>query len=399
MKKQHPKTPIRILHIFSPTFKTRFGGQGICWKSIFEKWDKPNFNHFILDYDQNRIVEAREAFCFDYPDIQKGFSKIERGKWVFSLFKDLIRFQKQYDILHVHVLWWGSLIVALWAKWKRIPVMYESVLMGSDDPCTVANEGFGRIKLFLFKKFKKILAISPALAETFLEYSFDVITLINPVDTDLFRASESEVKRERLRQENNIPDDAFVWIFVGSVRYRKGVDVLVEAFAEFVKKTNTKSYLLVVGPKNINENPSLDEGFIECLNTFISRKGLQDKVCFKGFVKEKEELAKYYQLADVFVFPSRLEGLGNVVLEAMATSLPIVATRLPVLETIIKDNNNGLFSSIDNIEEVVEAVSYIWNHQNRSKALGKNARNFVVENNSFFAWQDMICNVFIEMLD
>ena len=128
-----------------------------------------------------------------------------------------------------------------------------------------------------------------------------------------------------------MPTDVTILLFVGSVVERKGVDLLVRAFSE-VSAECPGLYLLIVGPHTKRENPSLDEEFVHALEARLRKDQLDGQVQFLGLVQDRSVLADLFRSADIFVFPSRREGLGNVVLEAMATRLPVIASQLPVLE-------------------------------------------------------------------
>ena len=75
-----------------------------------------------------------------------------------------------------------------------------------------------------------------------------------------------------------------------------------------------------------------------------------DKICFVG-QKDKTELLPFYQQADIFILPSKKEGMPNVVLEAMACGLPIVMTPCEGSKELI--SNNGMISSIDTFSDKV----------------------------------------------
>jgi glycosyltransferase involved in cell wall biosynthesis len=87
---------------------------------------------------------------------------------------------------------------------------------------------------------------------------------------------------------------------------------------------------------------------------------------------------KYYlKAADVFIFPSILEGSPNSVLEAMASGLPVICSNIPNHTEIIENGHNGYV--YNNHKHLVEMLNNLKNKKLRSK-IGKNARNFVKEN-------------------
>jgi glycosyltransferase involved in cell wall biosynthesis len=391
---------IKILHIFAPNYTSRFGGQNIFWKYGFSHWDKQAVEHFVLDYENNRLIGAKEAFNFQYTGTQKLLSKWKRASWVVTLFKNLIKYKNSYDVLHVHVLWWGTILLAPWAKWMRIPALYESILLGDDTPGGISTETLGNLKIKFIKKYKAILAISEFLAKDYRECGFperQVFTLENCVDMDTFYPVNSVEEKIQLRQKHQLPQNANVLLFVGSVVQRKGVDLLVRAFIDAFSSC-PDLYLLIVGPRNKNENPSLDEGFVNDLHQLLDQNKLSARVSFRGLIQDRRDLAEIYRASDLFVFPSRNEGLGNVILEALASKLPVIVSRLPVLEKIIQHEQTGLFVPMNDVDAVRDAIVRLCNTPFLAKSISCEAFNYMEKNHGFFVWQDDLTNIYTHLL-
>ena len=138
---------IRVLHIFGPNFKQRFGGPIFDWKYAFSKWDEVAVDHLVLT--ENGVEPATEAFNFDMPANQVMSPRLDRTTWIFSLLFSLNRHKKKYDLIHFHVLLWGGLLAAAWAKLNKIPTIYQSVLQGSDTPGAIKQQRFDYLKLSL----------------------------------------------------------------------------------------------------------------------------------------------------------------------------------------------------------------------------------------------------------
>jgi len=392
--------PIRVLHIFAPNYKYRFGGQNVYWKSVFSRWNDSKTIHRVLDTEKNMILEAREAFDFEYSNKQKMISKWKLITWFFSLYRNLSKYQKDFDTIHVHFLWWGGLLLGLWAKQKKIPAIFESVLLDEDSPNGIAHQKLGCLKLWLLKKYSGILTISNALTVDYQNYGFPpfkIYTLMNSVDNDIFHPVRSDGEKRTYRSKYSLPEDAKILIFVGSVIWRKGVDLLIEAFIE-AQSEEENLYLVLVGARNKYENPSIDEEFIRNLQTTIRERGLNDKVKFIGLIQDRDQLAEIYRASDIFVFPSRNEGLGNVVLEAMACALPVVVSRLPVLEKVIQDGENGFFVPLEDAGSLIKAIVSIAQNPILAGKIGQAARQYVVASHGFEEWQRQLQQVYRRLL-
>ena len=392
---------IRVLHIFAPNFKRRFGGPIYDWKYGFLHWNHHEVIHLVLDPDKNQIVDSNQAFNFEYSEDQYLLSRWERFIWIFTLYGVITKNKQKYDILHLHVLWWAGLLLGIWAKWKNIPAVYQSVLLGGDTPGGIRKQRFGKLQIWCLKKFKAILAISDSLTEDYLKFGFStrqVYPLMNSVDSDLFHPPQSEEEKNTLRQKFGLPPEATILIFVGSLITRKGVDILIQAYINAYAE-NPDLYLILIGPRNKRENPTIDENLVNDLYNKIDHHKLADRVFFAGLLQERATLAEYYRASDIFVFPSRNEGLPNVVLEAMATGLPVIATQLPGLEKVINHGENGFYIPIGDAVALADSVLQVSKEPVLVKKIGVVARNYILEKHSYFAWQSELVKIYKELLN
>lgn len=396
-----PSEGIRVLHIFAPNYQSRFGGPTIRWRNDFAMWENPLVTHWVLDVEGGRVVEALAAFDDAPSSSNLILGREKRFVWAFGLLHELRKHQADYDIIHFHVLWWGSLFAAWWARQKQIPTIYESVLQGADIPESVRNERFGKVKLNLLRRFDRILAVSDALKDAYLNWGFDedrIHMLMNCVDGELFKPAQSEAEIRLYRRKFDLPEDKTIILFVGSIQHRKGVDLAIDAFVE-VQSNFEDIYLLLVGPYEKEENPSYDADFISGIQLTLEGSGVSDKVRFLGMVEDRQALAEIYRVSDIFIFPSRREGLGNVVLEAMASGLPVVSSALPVLKNVITDQVNGLTVPIDDSKGISEAIHNIIDHPFEADKLGVSARQYILKNHTFSTWEKDLTNIYRRLID
>jgi glycosyltransferase involved in cell wall biosynthesis len=200
-----------------------------------------------------------------------------------------------------------------------------------------------------------------------------------------------------LRAELSLPQSATIILFVGSVKERKGVHDLVNAFVQ-ASRMHADLHLLIVGPKNVAENPSIDESYVKQLEHVLKQNSLLQHVTFTGLIQDKCLLSKYYRASDVFVFLSQNEGLPNVVLEAMASSLPVVVSQIPVLAGVIKQFENGLIVRSCDPSEIASSISLILNDASFRQQLRINALNTIGCNHTYQKWQDSLVHFYSIML-
>lgn len=157
------------------------------------------------------------------------------------------------------------------------------------------------------------------------------ITVIgNGVDLDRFRPALAD-ERERCRQSLGIPTDAFVAIFIGNEFERKGLSLLIDALPSLPHDVT----LLVVG----GTVPMIAQA-----QDRAARIAASDRVIFVG---AHADVVPFLSTADVFALPSAYESSGLVFLEALASGLPLVATRVGVAPSVVTDGVNGYLADCD----------------------------------------------------
>lgn len=181
---------------------------------------------------------------------------------------------------------------------------------------------------------------------------------VNGVDTSVL-APATAAERTSARHALGIFDDGCVFVFVGRLVRDKGVGELVEAFL-LVYATDRRSRLLLVGDY---EDGSISSHARHLINTH------------PGVIKTgwQREVRPLYAAGDVLVLPSYREGMPNVVLEAGAMALPVVATDINGSNEVITDGQNGLLVPVKDAQSLAVAMSRVLNPEVR-RAMGLRSR-------------------------
>lgn len=158
-----------------------------------------------------------------------------------------------------------------------------------------------------------------------------------------------------------------VVLFVGRIQPVKGLDVLIDAWAR-VRRLVPHAKLVIAG----------DGAILPQLRERAAERGVTDSVHFPGRITQLEAAAMY-ELADVYVQPSHLEGLPNSVLEAMASGLPIVATRVSGNEDLVVDHANGRLVPAANPDALAAALTELLRDPELVKRMGTESRRLVEE--------------------
>ena len=161
--------------------------------------------------------------------------------------------------------------------------------------------------------------------------------------------------RERARETLGVDQDAPLVGFVGRLVRQKGADVLLDAFAH-VREAIPSTRLALIG-----DGKERDE-----LENRVGRLGLDAAAFFTGWLDGAADLMAAF---DVLAVPSRWEGFGLVTLEAMARSVPVVASRVSALPEIVADGETGLLVLPDDPNALADALAALLADPDRARAL------------------------------
>ena len=157
-------------------------------------------------------------------------------------------------------------------------------------------------------------------------------------------------------------------MYVGRLSIEKGVLELLEAWRDV---GSPNRILILVGP----DMPGpLDAG--PAARKFVAEHGLQDRVIFHG---ASTDTARLLRAADVYVQPSHYESFSNALIEAMATGLPVVASRVGGMLDCIVDGENGLLATPKDAADLAVKLRALLDDPARAERLGAKARQTVVD--------------------
>ncbi len=183
------------------------------------------------------------------------------------------------------------------------------------------------------------------------------------------RLVEGGVDVDRIRQAPCIEHEEFgideqhpIVLWAGRLDPVKGLDELIEAFSETAAATDAN--LLIAG----------DGAYEPQVRALIERSGLQNCVHMLG---RRDDVASLLKLADLFVLPSRTEGLPNALLEAMAARKPIVTTEVPGCRDLICHEQNGLLVPPRNAPQLAAAMIRLLTDETTAARLAATAADTV----------------------
>jgi glycosyltransferase involved in cell wall biosynthesis/2-polyprenyl-3-methyl-5-hydroxy-6-metoxy-1,4-benzoquinol methylase len=195
-----------------------------------------------------------------------------------------------------------------------------------------------------------------------------ILPISNGVDCEVFCPTSDSNQRKVIRERMGLRNHRTI-AFVGRLVERKRCDDLIRAFS-MISGEFSDYNLVVVGDGE-------ERGKLEQLASDLS---LSERIQFLG---ERDEIADILKASDLFVFPSRLEGNPNVLLEAMATQLPIITTYIAGHVEFVRHEHNGLLTPAKVPHLLAEKMQYLMGQPDIALKLAKNARETVLEKMSF----------------
>ena len=331
--KKRSTSKIRIL-IWSPQGAgLHYSGAGQNAYRMYEHFDRDRFSvtlaHGFPEHEQMPLFDDQ---CYiadatrNTPLALLRFLRHSR-KWINSN-------ADRFDLVHVLDVFEMSMRPAHYAKSLGLPVYVK-----------VANSGTGFMnsgrlsrllnlpgkRLEVAKRLDGLISISTTITSelTSLGIAEDrIYSIPNGVDVDRFKMTSSEV-RLSMRQKLGL-EDRFTVLFIGEIVPRKQPHVLLDVL-ERSPQLREKVQVVFLGPVNDVE-----------YGADFHRRLENIKQCAKvRYVEYSRHPEEYYQASDVFVLPSKNEGMSNAILEAMATGLPILSTPVSGNDELVFEGVNG----------------------------------------------------------
>lgn len=245
----------------------------------------------------------------------------------------------------------------------RIP--YVVSLRGGDVPgfrpydFDVYHKMLSPLLRIIWKDASSIVANSNGLRDLAMKFDsrFEIPIIPNGVDVANTKAGERDWSFPRL-------------LSAGRLVHQKGLDLAMRALAD-LKDVEWEWRIAGDGPQ------------MEMLKSLAKEFGMNGRVTFLGW-QSREQLMEQYRQANLFLFPSRHEGMPNAVLEAMASGLPVIASRISGNEELVVDGKTGLLVPSEDIGSLREALKKLLNEGPLRKEMGQASCHRVEEH---YTWE------------
>lgn len=356
---------IRILHVIPSLGR---GGAERQLVGLVSNTSRPEYEHVVCH------LQPPDSFAADIR--RAGHAAIGlnlRGKRPLlaaaSRLVQLLRSQRP-DIVHTWL--YDANVSARLARSAtgRIP-MITSLQSTDYEPDTIRAANLSRVKVGALRLLDKASAGYAAPLFVACSHSVEqsarqrlgipqsrIRVIYNSVDPDTLLCEPEEPGR--LRRSLEIPADALVYLNVGRLDPQKGQSCLLRAFQK-VATAEPRAYLVMVG-----DGPLASE-----LRQLATELGIIRQVRFTG---RRNDIGACLEMADVFVFPSRFEGLSLALAEAMFKGLPCIASRIAPHLEIIVDESAGILITPDSADELAAAMVRLRDDPAYREQLGRRGR-------------------------
>ena len=314
-------------------------------------------------YDVTLISNMGEGFAERNSDFAKCIHlPMSRGVSVKDLFVSTNRLRKIFKREKFDVIYYLTPNAAMYAS---LAGKMAGVKTRIYSQCGIRYVSLGGVKRFIFKAIEKltcrcsthIRGQSPKNMQFAIDESLckaNKISVIGiggtiGVELDKCRAFDHAQKKVELREKYGIPENAFVYGYVGRVNADKGINELISAF-KIVNETKKDAYLVLVGMLD-DANP------ISAENLAYARES--EKIVLTGNVPVSDV---YYHMAmfDVLTHPTYREGFGKVLQEAMGVGVPIITTNVPGPSEVIEDGISGILCEVKNSQDLADKMTLLY---------------------------------------
>ncbi len=342
---------------------------------------------FVLTRKLSPELPAHEVI--DHVDVYRvppsGYGRIwYEFIFAFSASWELVALRHRFDVVHLHsgtsIAGAVAILVVRLLRKKSVVKIATAGDIHKELVETSANVNahpsfihriVNRVINSILKMADRIIGISREISVELQNHGFlqdKLVVIPNAIDAEVFSPADRWT-RNSLRAIFKIPNDKIAITFSGRLIHRKGIDLLVRAWAT-APDLHSRAMVLIVG----SGRGSLDS-VEDQLQNEVRQRALTSSILFLG---ERKDVFNALQASDIFIFPSRREGLPNALLEAMSVGLPVVASAIGGNVDVVTDGENGLLFSPGSVEELTKDLRRLINDNSLRERLGHRARETVL---------------------
>jgi glycosyltransferase involved in cell wall biosynthesis len=286
------------------------------------------------------------------------------------------------------------LVCAVHSTWKG-----EAIATKKDNPKELNpnekmmlrfNRVLRRYETRLMKRSHALIAVSKytvgELTELYGIEEEKIHVIYNGVDINKFKPRPN---RAKLRREFGLEEEKRIVLFVGRLYHRKGLETLLHSIPPVLKEfSDVKFAISGTGFKKKEQS----------LRNLAKQLDIEDTVKFLGYVPD-EKLPDIYSASDIFVLPAIYENFPFAILEAQATRLPVISTKVGGIPEFLVDNENGFLIDPGDPAQLTKRVLTLLQDSKLAEKMGNRGRKLIEEK---FAWRiitDQVIDLYHKLLE
>jgi len=369
--------PRHILIFSLSYYPLGIGGAEVAVKEITDRLSKGEFAFDMITLGDGRGVQEETIGNVAVHRIFKKVSTVSKLLYPFAAFRAAKRLHcaRPYDdVWSIMASYAGYAGFLFKNKHPEIPLVLT----------IQEGDHFARRQGVLNRWFKKIFhaadriqVISNFLADWSgqMGATCPITVVPNGVDFDGFSQPLLADARAALRRSLGFSPNDIVLVTASRLVFKNATDDIITALTYL--DPSCKLLILGAGPDEAK------------LKDQVAKLKFDSRVLFKGFVTHAD-LPGYLQASEIFVRPSRSEGLGNSFLEAMAAGIPVIATPVGGIPDFLRDGETGLFCEVDNPRSIAQKVEKLIKDRESRGYIVKQAREMVMNK---YGWQKVAADM------
>jgi len=370
----------------TPIYPPDIGGPATYTQRLANQLSQKGFEVIVITFSEKEIAENTD---FSVITISRAYPKVIRH---FLYLLELLRLAQKSDVIYAQSpvnVGFPSLIASKILRKKLILKVvgdaawesYATSRQKFDDLETFQKKDYGffieairSIQKLVAKNVDSVIAPSQYLKKIISDWGVpeEKINVVYNVPTE--ESSSINISNEEAK--NQVGFKGNIILSIGRLSPWKGFQVLIEVMPDLLKE-NPNFKLLIIGSGEEKE---------KLVNKIINLK-VANSVKLVGRVNHSE-IPLYFKAADMFVLNSQYEGLSHVILEAMQSGTPIIASNQGGNPELIQDDFNGLLVKYNDTEQLKRAILKLWQSRELKEKFIKNSKEKIKE----MSWENLVQN-------
>lgn len=320
-------------------------------------------------------IKSMKVFFLDYDISLPGSDR---------KFKKLLK-ESDFDIIHIHSPFAIGKAGAKFAKKHNIPLV--STMHSQFKKDFKKHAKFNFIANILLKNIMKVFnmcdecwAVNSEIAKIFVEYGAREMPKVQNNGTDM-ELLKNEQGLAQLVKKHGIKKDEKVFLFVGRIDSLKNIYFTLDALKE-LKQKSFKFKMLFIGT-------GIDE---EDFKATIKKENMENECLMLGKISDRNMLAKYYNLADLFLFPSMYDASSLVQIEAASQKTPTLFLKGSATSATVSENVDGFLSENSSSKYAAKIIE-IFNNEELYKKVAEGAYNDL-----YVSWDVAVKRAYVDYL-